>query len=122
MPRRYEDGLQRAAIELCNRKYRRDLMAYHTPNGGYRTRIEAARLQGLGVLAGVPDITLAIRGGRLGYIELKTPKGRLSTAQIIFRAAAEGLGIPWVVCRSISEVDEAVKSILEESRNGTNTG
>ena len=87
-------------------------MAYHTPNGGYRNPREAARFRGLGVLPGVPDITLAMRGGRLGYIELKTSSGRLSTAQIIFRAAAEGLGIPWVLCRSISEVDEAVEKLL----------
>ena len=115
MPRRHEDGLQRAAIELCTKKYRRRLLAWHTPNGGYRNRIEAARLQGLGVIAGVPDITLAMEGGRLGFIELKTPTGRLSTAQIIFREAVAGLGVPWILCRSLTEVNEAVEEMLGRS-------
>ncbi len=32
-----------------------DLIAFHVPNGGFRTKAEAARMKWVGVLAGVPD-------------------------------------------------------------------
>lgn len=46
---------------------------YHTPNGGKRNRIEAAKLKRQGVKPGVPDIFLpAPRYGYHGlYVELK---------------------------------------------------
>lgn len=55
----------------------------HIPNGGKRTRIEAAILQGLGVKAGVSDLFLALpRGHYAGlWIELKSDGGRLTGAQ-----------------------------------------
>ena len=40
------------------------MFAFHPANGGWRSRVEAAILKGMGVRAGVPDI-IAIKG-RLG--------------------------------------------------------
>ena len=50
---------------------------YHTPNGGKRNRIEAARFKRMGVKPGVPDLFLPVpRGGYHGlYIEMKRQRG-----------------------------------------------
>lgn len=57
---------------------------YHTPNGGSRSKAEAARFKAMGVKAGVPDLFLpAAYGGYHGlYIEMKRRKGgKLSAEQ-----------------------------------------
>ena len=56
------------------------VFAFHPANGGWRSRIEAKILKGLGVIAGVPDV-IAVKGGRTYALELKARGGRLSEAQ-----------------------------------------
>lgn len=61
-------------------------LAFHPANGGYRNPIEARRLKGLGVRAGVPDVMIpATQVGGAGYaglaIELKAGKNTNSEAQ-----------------------------------------
>lgn len=53
--------------------YRR--LMFHIPNGGKRTAVEAARFKAMGVVAGVPDLFLALPGnGYHGmFIEVKKP-------------------------------------------------
>ena len=57
------------------------VFAFHPPNGGYRKPIEAAILKGLGVRPGLPDV-IAIKGGQVFAIELKTEGGRATSAQL----------------------------------------
>lgn len=56
---------------------------YHIPNGGKRSKTEAARLKAAGVRAGVPDICLPHPAGGFNgmYIELKTGKNTVSQEQ-----------------------------------------
>jgi hypothetical protein len=56
------------------------VVAWHTPNGGYRLRSEAAILKGSGVLAGLPDI-IALKAGRMYALELKREGGKISAEQ-----------------------------------------
>jgi hypothetical protein len=53
----------------------------HPPNGGYREPTEAAILKGMGVRPGLPDV-IAIKGGQVYAIELKTENGRATSAQL----------------------------------------
>lgn len=61
-------------------------LMFHIPNGGKRTKYEAARFKAMGVVPGIPDLFLAIpKGGYHGmFIEMKRPgdipdeSGRLS--------------------------------------------
>lgn len=48
-----EDEIQRAVAQLCDGL---GLLWWHTPNGGRRGKVEAARFKGLGVKSGVPDV------------------------------------------------------------------
>ena len=50
---RLQDAIQCAVFDHIRVRVSRDLVAWHTPNGGKRNRIEAARFKGLGVRAGV---------------------------------------------------------------------
>lgn len=58
-------------------------LLYHVPNGGKRSKSEAARLKREGVKAGVPDLVLPVpRGVYHGlYIEMKTDIGKTSKEQ-----------------------------------------
>lgn len=57
--------------------------AFAIPNGGRRSKIEAARLKREGVRAGVPDVFLPkVRGGASGlWLEFKSDAGRVSPSQ-----------------------------------------
>jgi hypothetical protein len=48
---------------------------YAIPNGGFRTRSEAARLRAMGVKEGVPDLCLPVKRGVFSglYVEMKRP-------------------------------------------------
>lgn len=70
-------------------------LLFHIPNGGKRSKAEAARFKAMGVRAGVSDIFLPVaRGGHHGlWIELKRlHDGRPTEAQLewIERMTAEG--------------------------------
>jgi hypothetical protein len=54
--------------------------AFYSANGGYRRPVEAARLKGLGVRPGVPDV-VAFHRGQVYAIEPKTEGGRATDAQ-----------------------------------------
>ena len=56
-------------------------LLFHIPNGGKRSKSEAARFKAEGVKPGVPDICLPVaRGGYHGlYIELKRRSGSHAT-------------------------------------------
>ncbi len=55
----------------------------HIPNGGYRHPREAKKLKKMGVKAGVSDLLLAYPNDYYHglWIELKSPKGKLSSEQ-----------------------------------------
>lgn len=84
MPRkRPEDDLQRKCVEILERvhpRYQGDVLWFHVPNGGGRSKVEAAIFKGLGVVAGVPDLVLIWGRGTL-LVELKAPRGRLTKSQ-----------------------------------------
>lgn len=107
-----EDRLQAATARLMRLKYRR-VVAWHTPNGGHRNAVTAARLQGMGVRPGVPDWTLVLPGGRVGFVELKVGGNRQSVQQVTFMDQVRALGCPYVVARSVEEFDAAVEEMVK---------
>lgn len=75
-----------------------DVIAWHTPNGGARSGVEAKSLKDMGVLAGVYDL-LFFHRARLFGMEWKQPGGSLSPAQreLHPKFAAQGIGDHCVV-------------------------
>jgi hypothetical protein len=94
---------------ICAYK-RRDVLAFHVPNGEKRDPRTAAKLQAMGVRPGVSDLLLVV-AGRLHCIELKTEKGRLSPDQRVFLADAETAGCQTHVVRSMDELSHVLNKI-----------
>ena len=63
--------------------------------------------QGLGSHKGLSDLQ-AVKGGRVLWIEVKTPRGRLSQHQKRFREEILAAGGEYVVARSLEDVWEAI--------------
>ena len=62
-----EEAIQRAVFEHLAVRGVPRLFAFHPANGGYRLPVEAARLKGLGVRVGVPDLIAIHRGPSLRH-------------------------------------------------------
>ena len=60
-------------------------------------------LQGLGAYKGIPDL-IAVRDGRVLFIELKTARGRQSVHQVKFQADLEAAGGEYILCRGADDL------------------
>jgi hypothetical protein len=92
------------------------LRIFAVPNGGLRTKAEAARLKWTGVLAGVLDLVILLPGGRSAYWETKTRKGRLSDDQLDMIAWLEANGHIWAVVLSIDDARRELARLGVETR------
>jgi hypothetical protein len=101
---RPEQAIQRAIFQHLRQRSAPGVFAFHVPNGGARTAIEAAIFKGLGVVPGTPDV-IAIKGGVTHALELKAPGGRLSDAQ---RDCHERLRAAGAIVGTATGLDEAL--------------
>lgn len=87
-------------------------LLFHIPNGGKRSKSEAARFKAAGVCPGIPDLFLPVaRGGYHGlWIEMKAKDGRVSPAQRDMMGRLSAQGYRCVVCFG---ADEAIAQITE---------
>ena len=86
------------------------------PNGGKRSKSEAARMKAAGVKAGVPDMFLPVaRGGSHGlYIELKRIKGgRVSAEQLAWMEELTREGYTCAVCHGWEEARKVIQTYLK---------
>lgn len=90
-------------------------LLFHIPNGGKRSKAEAARFKAEGVVSGVPDLCLPVaRTGWHGlFVEMKAPKGVLSDAQKEWGESLLAEGYAVRVCRSSSDAIETIISYLK---------
>lgn len=115
-----EDALHIAVWHQIKQRIHPDVIAYHCPNGGHRSKAQAAKFKAQGVISGVPDLIFlwpvyhqgifqtALRGG---YVELKRNDGKANTTehQDEFMRRAEKIGISTAVCRTEDEVFATLK-------------
>jgi hypothetical protein len=94
------DNIQRAVFHHVRARGVPGLVAWHTPNGGARSPIEAAILKGLGVRAGVSDV-IAVHDSKVFALELKSEDGRPTDAQLEFLADIEKCGAFTAICYGI---------------------
>ena len=83
---------------------------FHIPNGEKRGPRVAAKLKRMGVLAGVPDFCCMARG-RVFFLELKRPKGRVSSDQLDFCHEAYAHGVTTFIAYSVEEAVERLQSL-----------
>lgn len=119
-----EEDLQKACVKWYdlqwgNKKINgepiKDLL-HHSPNGGHRTKREAAGFKMMGTRAGFPDLWLGIQVGDCPYLclELKTlARGsRQSDHQRAYERLVKAAGARYVVIRTLQEFINAVNSYL----------
>jgi hypothetical protein len=108
-----ESKLQRACIKWFKYQYPQEVI-FAIPNGGKRSKIEAAIMKGEGVLQGVSD--LFVMSGKNGYnglfMEMKTGSNKLSPLQKEFIKTAQDKGYKAEVCYSFEEFIEKVTEYL----------
>ena len=89
--RRPEAAIHAAVCDHLRLRAKPDVLWLHPANGGTRDIREAARFKRMGVLAGASDLLLWHRGNSFA-LELKSPAGRLSDAQLEFLARFNDAG------------------------------
>lgn len=102
-----EETLHRAIVAMIVAEASPGVIVFHVPNGGRRGKAEAGRLKAMGTLAGMPDL-IVIANGRCHGLEIKTDRGRLSTAQKAMAVRFARAGCPFEVARSVG----AARTIL----------
>lgn len=120
-----EDDIQRALfqwIDLATPRIPQLAVAFHPANGGKRDAREAARLKGLGVRPGVPDVMIPARGPQPDYfdpslrhrgytglaIELKAGKNKPTPEQMRWADNLRKAGWEVRVCYSFDEARQAI--------------
>lgn len=105
-----EADLQRQVVQLLRVALPAGAIVHHSANEQRRGGRAAQGIAlGMGVHPGFADL-LVLVAGRVLFLELKSPTGRLSPAQVEFRAAALGQGFGWSLVRSI---DDALAALRE---------
>jgi len=99
--KREEDAAQKWVVEFIERACP-GVLVFHVPNGGKRSKTEAAILKGLGVRAGVPDLIL-LWPGHVAGLEMKAPKGKPTPEQEAIGEKFIQMGHQWGVARSPEE-------------------
>jgi hypothetical protein len=64
----------------------------------------------MGLRAGASDLVLVLNK-KVVFLEIKTPKGRLSENQKTFKTAVEDLGHLYKVARSVQDVEQLLLSL-----------
>ena len=116
-PGHEESLIQRACVAWFRAQYpTHALMLFAVPNGGGRSRVEAAIMKAEGVTAGVSDLILLESRGGYGAlcIEMKTEEksSRQRPSQKSWQAAAEKVGNRYQGVRSLEEFQFIVKSYM----------
>jgi len=120
-PRRKRDGNAEARVQAAVVEWIRTVapqcLVFAVPNGGLRSKSEAARLKWTGVLAGVPDLCVIAPGGRAFFLECKAPIGGVvSPDQWAVIDRLRGLGSPTAIVRSIDDARAAFQEWGIETR------
>jgi hypothetical protein len=103
-----EEAIQRAVFTHLAVRGARGVFAFHPANGGYRRPTEAARLKGLGVRPGVPDV-VAVHRGQVYAIELKTEHGKATEGQLQAIEAIRAAGGHAQICHGLDRALAALE-------------
>ena len=108
-----EADAQRAIVQALRFALPRDAIIHHCANevteAGSRGQIRQSILVGMGVYAGFADL-IVISGGRVLFLEVKSPSGRLRKSQEVFRDTVCAQGFGWALVRS---VDDALAALAD---------
>jgi hypothetical protein len=118
---RIEERIQREIIAYLAAVTPRALV-FACPNAAPRTYGGRASNGVPGLTKGAPDLIAVFPGGRVVFIECKTPKGQSSMDQIAFSGRCNALGQSYFVARSHDDVRHALAVLnidtMEHKKSG----
>ena len=86
-----------------------ELLGKSQRSGGMARMI---KFRNMGLTSGVADLICLLPGGRVFFLEVKTPTGRQSENQKAFESRVTGLGFDYHIARSI----EDARKIMEDKQ------
>lgn len=92
---------------FCTKLNNPQHLIFSVPNGGHRSKSEAARFKATGLVAGVSDL-IVIQPNRIIFVELKLTTGKQQKTQIEFERKVKALGFEYYVVRSLEEFTKIV--------------
>jgi len=104
-PRRSETSIHMEIEKFLRVAWPSHLPYSHFPAGERRDARTGGKLKRMGLKPGWPDFQFSLPGGRMAFIELKTPIGEPSDEQIEVRLKLIAQGHGYAVCRSLDDVD-----------------
>ena len=111
-----EARVQAAVVEFV-RTVAPQVVIFAIPNGGLRSKSEAARMKWTGTLAGIPDLCIIAPGGRAYFIECKAPSGgSVSHEQFTMMQRFRNIGSPTAIVRCIDDARAALTEWNIETR------
>jgi hypothetical protein len=105
-----EAQIQRSIVQWFQAALHPNVAWCAVPNGGYRKRIEAAIMKGLGTIPGAPDLVLWFPPGKSLCLEVKADKGRISESQHWFHSKLQWCGVPIEIVRGLDDAIQACKA------------
>ena len=110
-PRRHEEAdLLATVMSYLGWALPADAIAHHSPGEGQRTKRAQGELKRSGYVTGWPDVEVCYQG-RVIFIELKTARGTLSTAQRNTHRRLTYCGATVLCCRSLACVEELLREL-----------
>lgn len=111
--RQLEHKLQCACVRWLRLKYP-NVLGFAIPNGGARSALTGAMLKAEGVVAGVPDLMIAVpKGGHAGlFVEMKVKPNRPSREQKEIISKLEDAGYKVAICYAFEEFVKIVTEYL----------
>lgn len=120
--RQTEDQTQIAIVKFLRQVLPADAIVCHVPNGGKRSKVQAALFKAMGVVAGIPDLIVLVPFGRAIFFEVKRPagpsqrKGSESPSQLAMRFRLQGMGFGCATVYGIDDVRNALKALNVRTR------
>ena len=110
MRNQIEAGIQRAIVTYI-RAVVKDCLVMAIPNGSQRTANGRPANAVAGMLPGAPDLVIALPDGKVLWLEVKAPKGRVQDSQVLVHEKLGEIGHAIHVVRSIDEVKEIMDQL-----------
>lgn len=115
---RPEEILHRAVVAHLQARGNHEVVFFHCPNGGGRSRAEAGVLKAMGVRPGVCDLLFIMPRARLFGLELKAAGKKPTDTQRAFGLDIERCGFSWDWADNLGDALEILEAygILRPNR------
>ncbi len=105
-----EEQFHISVVDYLQFAARKDVLWWHCPNGGKRSKAAAGKLKAMGVKPGIPDLQFLFPDGTTAFIELKrqgvkgkVKAGRQSEDQIAFETFCAKAGVAYAVAYNFDQ-------------------